>query len=417
MDIKAKRAAALKAARELHAKAGAESRDLTSEEETQISNLIEEVKGYDAKIAAGERGKGLLDQIGSLAGAEDEGDGDRRKDGLQVAAKSLGDHFAQTAYKAVKENLGVKGFSAATPEWEGPSKAAGDTHQVGSVFQTPVLTTFDQTIVQAPRPELILADLLGSGTLAGTAIAYFIEQGPVQGAFTTVAEGAGKPQLHIPDPILASDAIRKIAGYIKFSDEMMEDLPFVVSEINTRLLYELAKFEEQQLIYGDGTGTNVLGLLNRSGIQLGARLSGEGVADAIFRQITAVQTASGLAADSLVMHPLDYQTLRLQKDANDQYLGGGFFQGSYGNGGIMTNPPVWGLRTLVTPSVAQGTAIVGALKQSTTVYRKGGVRVESTNSHSTDFTDNKITVRAEERVGLAVRRPSAIVKLNLAPVA
>ncbi|QCG76956.1 major capsid protein [Arthrobacter phage Scuttle] len=417
MDIKAKRAAALKAARELHAKAGAESRDLTSEEETQISNLIEEVKGYDAKIAAGERGKGLLDQIGSLAGAEDEGDGDRRKDGLQVAAKSLGEHFAQTAYKAVKENLGVKGFSAATPEWEGPSKAAGDTHTVGSVFQTPVLTTFDQTIVQAPRPELILADLLGSGTLAGTAIAYFIEQGPVQGAFTTVAEGAGKPQLHIPDPILASDAIRKIAGYIKFSDEMMEDLPFVVSEINTRLLYELAKFEEQQLIYGDGTGTNVLGLLNRSGIQLGARLSGEGVADAIFRQITAVQTASGLAADSLVMHPLDYQTLRLQKDANDQYLGGGFFQGSYGNGGIMTNPPVWGLRTLVTPSVAQGTAIVGALKQSTTVYRKGGVRVESTNSHSTDFTDNKITVRAEERVGLAVRRPSAIVKLNLAPVA
>ncbi|ATW58725.1 major capsid protein [Arthrobacter phage Urla] len=416
MDIKAQRAAALKAAQELHAKAGAENRDLTEAEEAEIKGHIAEVKSLDAKIAAGERGKGLLAEIGSLTSPEAK-DGDRREDGLQTAAKSLGDHFAQTAYKAVKENLGVKGFSAATPEWEGPSKAAGDTHQVGSVFQTPVLTTFDQTIVQAPRPELILADLLGSGTLAGTAIAYFIEQGPVQGAFTTVAEGAAKPQLHIPDPILASDAIRKIAGYIKFSDEMMEDLPFVVSEINTRLLYELAKFEEQQLIYGDGTGTNVLGLLNRSGIQLGARLSGEGVADAIFRQITAVQTASGLAADSLVMHPLDYQSLRLQKDANDQYLGGGFFQGQYGNGQVMVNPPVWGLRTLVTPSVAQGTAIVGALKQSTTVYRKGGVRVESTNSHSTDFTDNKITVRAEERVGLAVRRPSAIVKLNLAPVA
>ncbi|AOZ65049.1 major capsid protein [Arthrobacter phage Lakshmi] len=416
MDIKAKRAAALKAARELHAKAGAESRDLTSEEETQISNLIEEVKGYDAKIAAGERGKGLLDAIGALGDADEE-NADRRKDGLQEAAASLGDHFAATAYKAVKENLGVKGFSTQTPEWEGPSKAAGDTHTIGSVFQTPVLTTFDRTIVQAPRPELILADLLGSGTLAGTAISYFIEQGPIQGAFTTVAEGAAKPQVHFPDPITATDAIRKIAGFIKFTDEMMEDLPFVVSEINTRLLYELAKFEEQQLIYGDGTGTNILGLLNRSGIQLGARTSGESVADAIFRQITAVQTGSGLTADSLVMHPLDYQSLRLQKDANGQYMGGGFFQGSYGNGGIMVNPPVWGLKTLVTPSIAQGTAIVGALKQATTVYRKGGVRVESTNSHSTDFTDNKITVRAEERIGLAVRKPSAVVKLNLAPVA
>ncbi|AOQ28220.1 major capsid protein [Arthrobacter phage Huntingdon] len=416
MDIKAKRAAALKAARELHAKAGAESRDLTPEEETEISNLITEVKGYDAKIAAGERGKGLLDAIGALGDADEE-NADRRKDGLQEAAASLGDHFAATAYKAVKENLGVKGFSTQTPEWEGPSKAAGDTHTIGSVFQTPVLTTFDRTIVQAPRPELILADLLGSGTLAGTAISYFIEQGPIQGAFTTVAEGAGKPQVHFPDPITATDAIRKIAGYIKFTDEMMEDLPFVVSEINTRLLYELAKFEEQQLIYGDGTGTNILGLLNRSGIQLGARTSGESVADAIFRQITAVQTGSGLTADSLVMHPLDYQSLRLQKDANGQYMGGGFFQGSYGNGGMMVNPPVWGLKTLVTPSIAQGTAIVGALKQATTVYRKGGVRVESTNSHSTDFTDNKITVRAEERIGLAVRKPSAVVKLNLAPVA
>ncbi|ALY09411.1 major head protein [Arthrobacter phage Joann] len=416
MDIKAKRAAALKAARELHAKAGAESRDLTSEEETQISSLIEEVKGYDAKIAAGERGKGLLDAIGALGDADEE-NADRRKDGLQEAAATLGDHFAATAYKAVKENLGTKGFSMATPEWEGPSKAAGDTHTIGSVFQTPVLTTFDRTIVQAPRPELILADLLGSGTLAGTAISYFIEQGPIQGAFTTVAEGAAKPQVHFPDPITATDAIRKIAGFIKFTDEMMEDLPFVVSEINTRLLYELAKFEEQQLIYGDGTGTNILGLLNRSGIQLGARTSGESVADAIFRQITAVQTGSGLTADSLVMHPLDYQSLRLQKDANGQYMGGGFFQGSYGNGGIMVNPPVWGLKTLVTPSIAQGTAIVGALKQATTVYRKGGVRVESTNSHSTDFTDNKITVRAEERIGLAVRKPSAVVKLNLAPVA
>ncbi|ALY09155.1 major capsid subunit [Arthrobacter phage HunterDalle] len=415
MDLKAQRAAALKAAQALTAKAAGEGRDLTDAEAQEVEGHIAEVKSLDAKIAAGERGKGLLSTLGSLAkGDENE---DLREKGLQTAAKSLGDHFAKSIYSEVKENLGVKGYSVSTSEWEGPAKAAGDTHTVGSVFQTPVLTEFDRTIVQAPRPELILADLLGSGTISGQAIAYFIEQGPVQGGFTTVAEGAAKPQLHIPDPILASDAIRKIAGFIKFTDEMMEDLPFVVSEINTRLLYELAKFEEQQLIYGDGTGQNILGLLNRSGIQLGARTSGEGVADAIFRQITAVQTASGLNADSLVMHPLDYQALRLQKDANEQYMGGGFFQGQYGNGGVLQNPPVWGLRTLVTPSVAQGTAIVGALKQATTVYRKGGVRVESTNSHSTDFTDNKITVRAEERLGLAVRRPSAIVKLDLAPVA
>jgi HK97 family phage major capsid protein len=56
---------------------------------------------------------------------------------------------------------------------------------------------------------------------------------------------------------------------------------------------------------------------------------------------------------------------------------------------------------------------VGAFKQAATVYRKGGVRVESTNSHASDFTSNLVTVRAEERVALAVRRPFGFVKVTL----
>lgn len=403
MDLKAQRAAALKAAQE-HLEKG----------EVDLAEAkMGEVESFNEQIAKAEKGSSLLRQIAEMT--DGEKDGDAREKGLQEAAATLGDHFVKTALDQVRSKSGER-FSVATPEWTGPSKAATDTQSTGTVYNTPVLTEFDRTLVRAVRPELVLVDLLGKGSISGTAISYFIETGPMQGAFTTVAEGAAKPQVHFPDPTTALDSLKKIAGFIKFTDEMLEDLGFVVTEINTRLLYELSKFEEQQLIYGDGVGTNVLGLLNRSGIQLGARLSGESIADAIFRQITAVQTGSGLSADGIVMHPLDYQALRLQKDANDQYLGGGFFQGQYGNGGIMVNPPVWGLRTVVTASVAQGTAIIGAFNQSATVYRKGGVRVESTNSNGTDFTDNKITVRAEERVALAVRRPAGIVKLDLTPV-
>lgn len=415
MDLKAQRAAALKAAKDLLSKGQTENRDLTDDEASAVEGHLAEVKSFDEKIARAERGKGLLEQIGSLAGNEDEGDS--RQKGLVEGAATIGDHFAKSIYEQVKSKRGTSGFSIAAPEWDGPSKAATDTTSTGTVFNTPVLTQFDRTIVRAYRPPLVLSDLLGSGTISGNAISYFIEQGPIQGAFTTVAEGAGKPQVHFPDPITASDTLKKIAGFIKFTDEMMEDLPFVVTEINTRLLYELAKFEETQLFYGDGTGTNVLGLLNRSGIQAIARNTGasESVADVIFRSMTAVQTASGLAPDAVALHPTDYQNLRLQKDANGQYYGGGYFQGAYGELGaqILPNPSLWGLRTIVTPSITQGTAMVGALQQAATVYRKGGVRVESTNSHSTDFTDNKITVRAEERIALAVRIPLGIVKVTL----
>lgn len=401
MNLKELRAAALKAAQDHLAKGEVE------EAETKMG----EVEELNLKIAKAEKGSSLLRQIAEQTGDDN---GDAREKGLQASAATLGDHFAKSVLDEIraKSAAGEK-YSIATPEWTGPSKAATDPQSTGTVYNTPVLTEFDRTLIRAVRPELVLTDLLGSGNISGTAISYFIETGPMQGAFTTVAEGGAKPQVHFPDPTTALDSLKKIAGFIKFSDEMLEDLGFVVSEINSRLLYELAKFEETQLIYGDGTGTNVLGLLNRSGIQLGARQSGESVADAIFRQITAVQTGSGLTADGIVMHPLDYQTLRLQKDANAQYLGGGFFQGQYGNSGIMVNPPVWGLRTVVTPSVAQGTALIGAFNQAATVYRKGGVRVESTNSHASDFTNNLVTVRAEERIALAVRRPAGIVKLDL----
>ncbi len=136
-------------------------------------------------------------------------------------------------------------------------------------------------------------------------------------------------------------------------------------------------------------------------------------ADALFRAMTKIQTATGLSADGIVINPADYQTLRLGKDGNGQYFGGGYFQGQYGNGAVDEQPPLWGVRTVVSPAVAAGTAVVGAFGVAATVYRKGGVRVESTNSHDDDFTNNLITTRIEERVALAVRIPAAFVQVTL----
>lgn len=401
--------AARKAADDIFAVAKKEGRPLTADELADAEKHLDEAEGHQKQIVAAKRAKALT---GTLT--DDEPVDPAAADLGAEHAKSLGEWFVKHAGDRLKEIKGTPGGSVSAPEWMG-AKAATDTHVVGSVFQTPVLTEFDRTIVQAPRRRLVIADLLGQGAISGNAISYFVE-GALEGAFTTVAEGAAKPQLHVVDPTVVTDSLKKIAGFIKLTDEMIEDLDFFVSEINTRLLYELALFEENQLLNGPGTGTTVLGLLNRVGVQTeaaAAAVSGKDNPDAIFRAITKVGTGSGLDADGLVINPLDYQALRLSRDANGQYFGGGFFQGQYGNGGISEQPPVWGLRTVVTPAIASGTALVGAYGQAATVYRKGGVRVESTNSHASDFTSNLVTVRAEERVALAVRRPAAFVKVTL----
>jgi HK97 family phage major capsid protein len=195
---------------------------------------------------------------------------------------------------------------------------------------------------------------------------------------------------------------------------MIEDLDFWVAEINNRAMYTLAMVEESQLLNGDGTGQNILGVLQRSGIQTVTQaVSPDTAQDAIFRAIIAVQTATGLSADAILINPADYQTLRLSKDANGQYFGGGFFAGQYGSGGIEFQPPLWGLRTIVTGAVTAKTCVVGAFEAATTVYRKGGIRVESTNSDLGKFTKDIVTTRVEERIALAVRMPAAIVKVTL----
>lgn len=410
MGPKEKLIALQKAMAAIVAGAKASNRDLTDDEITDLEAKSTEAMDLKATIERQEKGAALIASITEVADDAEEAPGGGRED----KPKSLGEHFVKTSGKELVEKKSVKGASVSAPEF----KAAGDTHVVGGVFG-PVLTQVDRTIIQAPRPRLVMADLFSQGTLTGNAISYFVE-GALEGAFTTVAEGGAKPQMHIADPTAVTDALKKIAGWIKVSDEMIEDLDFVMSEINNRLLYELAKFEDAQLLGGNGAGTNLLGVMNRTGVQTedrGNAASNDTAADTIFRAITKVQTGSGLDADGLVIHPSDYQTLRLAKDSNGQYYGGGFFNGAYGNGGISDQPNVWGLRTVVTPAISAGTVLVGAFAQGGTVYRKGGVRVESTNSHANDFTSNLVTIRAEERVALAVRRPVAFVKTTITPAA
>lgn len=417
MNLKEMRAAAFAAAQTIIDGAKTATRDLTADEVKAVNEKIIEVKALDVKIQAAKDGEDAIRQLGLLTT-----DGvDKRDNDGRTGAKTLGEHFVKTLGSQFAAAKGTK-FSLATDEWAGPespadgAKAATTTQTIGSIF-TPVLTEIDRTIMPTVRPRLVVADLLGQGTIGPNtnAITYFVEAG-LEGAFTTVAEGGAKPQLHFLDPTTVTDSLKKIAGFIKLSDEMQEDLDYIVSEINNRLLYERAKFEEAQIMSGDGTGTNLQGLLNRSGVQTllrGTVASGDTVADTIFRAMTAVTTGSGLDPDGIVINPLDYQALRLAKDANGQYYGGGFFAGQYGNGTLMSQPPLWGLRTVVTPAVAVGTVLVGAFASAATLYRKGGVRVESTNSDGTDFRNNIITIRVENRVALAVRRPAGFVKTTI----
>jgi HK97 family phage major capsid protein len=117
--------------------------------------------------------------------------------------------------------------------------------------------------------------------------------------------------------------------------------------------------------------------------------------------------------DAIVIHPTDWQTIRLGKDSQGQYYAGGPFTGAYGNGGYTNVADIWGVKAVITTAIAQGTVLVGGFQESGQVFRRQGITLEMTNSNVDDFVNNLITLRAEERLALAVYRPAGFGKVTL----
>lgn len=402
MNLHDQRAAVLKAAQETIDSAKAEDRDLTEAELETVEANAAEIEDLDSKIKGAAETKAVFDRIAQVVPANgDDSEGDR-------PGKSLGEHFVKSVGNdGLARIRTMSGATIAAPEW---LKAAADP-QSTPAGMAPWLGEYDRTVVRGFRRPTV-ADLFGTGTLSGNAVSYLVE-GSVAGNFTAVSEGNVKPHMNFADPDVKTAALRKVAGVITIPDEMIEDAAFWVSEINQRGLYMLSLVEEAQLLSGSGNAGQIEGLLTNGDIDSVSANDNTDNADALFRAMTKVQTNTGLSPDGIVMNPADYQALRLQKDSNGQYFGGGFFAGPYGQGGVTEQPPLWGLRTVVSPSVSAGTAIVGAFNQGATVYRKGGIRVESTNSHKETFVSNLVTTRIEERLAFAVRNPTAFIEVTL----
>lgn len=360
--------------------------------------IIPELQGaVDAIAADAETLKGIMATVKA-------GDDEEEAEAGEPKARTLGAHvkasIAGQLRRGVKQSAIAPSFKAATDTVTTPASIAG------------ALTDYDTNLVIGKRRPLTIADLLGSESISGNALTYYVE-GAVEGDAGTTAEGAKKNQLHFGEPTAVTESLKKITAYYKETDEMLEDAAWLANSIDERLVYMVNVAEEDQLLSGDGKGSNLTGILNRSGIQSATYEAGK-LADAILKAMGDVRNQSPFAADAIVINPTDYYALRTAKDGNGQYFGGGYFTGAYGNGAVAEQLPIWGLRTVVTSAIAEGTVLVGAFAQGGSVIRKGGLSVEVANTNEDDFVNNRITVRGEERLALAVRYPAAFCKLATA---
>lgn len=284
------------------------------------------------------------------------------------------------------------------------------------------LTGYDRVpgIVELGQQMPTVAELFMQAQTDQPTVRYMKETSYTQAADMT-DEGSDKPEAtFVLEEVDA--AVRKAAVFTKVTDETLEDFSQIRPYIDQRLSFMVRSKIDDQLLNGNGTAPNIAGLLGTSGIQTAEMASNTAVklAEAIMNAITKVRVTGQFEPDGIVIHPNDYQKLRLATDGNTQYYGGGFFEGQYGK--EYSDPGrIWGLRVvqttaiaeldLATPGASNKGPIVGAFKLGGAVFYRNGLSIESTNTDQDDFIMNLTTIRVEQRLALAVYRPLAFCRV------
>jgi HK97 family phage major capsid protein len=204
--------------------------------------------------------------------------------------------------------------------------------------------------------------------------------------------------------------VRTIAHWEAAHRNVLADEPQLRSIIDNELMYGLRLQEDAQILNGDGTGENLTGVLQTSGIQEYAWSDGATapVADTKADAIRRAATLSFLAyyePSGVVLHPNDWEDIELTKDNNGQYL----VAVSVAMGG---EPKVWRLPVVETPAIPEGTALVGAFGTGAQLYDREQASIRISEQHSDFFVRNAIVVLAEQRLALAVKRPESFVKID-----
>ncbi len=263
-------------------------------------------------------------------------------------------------------------------------------------------------IIAAPQRVMTIRDLLMPGQTDSGSIEYVVETGFTNNAGMQV-EGAIKGKSDIAFN-LKTAAVRTIAHYFKASRQLLDDAKGLASYIDGRAQYGLRLKEEQQLLSGDGTGANILGILPQASAfvaNAGVTVVGPTGIDrlrlAILQAMLAEYPASGF-----VLNPIDWAGIELTKDAEGRYI-------------IATpqdsgTPRLWGLPVTQTQAMAQNTFLTGAFDIAAQIFDRMEIEVLLSTENEDDFVKNMCTIRAEERMALAVYRPEAFVTGLVKPV-
>lgn len=268
-------------------------------------------------------------------------------------------------------------------------------------------------IVDLFQRQIVITDMIPRTPTTSDTIEYVREDTFTNSAaFTAEASATTGTSGTKPESALAystqTQAVKTLAHWIPVTNRMMADAPALRGLINARLLLGLDLAMESQIIDGDGAGENLTGILRTAGINIESAGSSNNVMDAIFKGRTQVMVTGLARPTGIVVHPNDWQDIRLSRENVASGTLGGYLMGPPNVAGPLT---LWGLPVAEAIGIPQNTALVGDFAQGAMIFdrEQGQIRTGLINDQ---FVRNMQTVLAELRMALIVFRPTAFTKVT-----
>jgi HK97 family phage major capsid protein len=251
-------------------------------------------------------------------------------------------------------------------------------------------------VEKATRPIQAL-DLIPSFPISQSSFVYMEETTRTPGAAEGLEASTYNESVFVWTQ--RSSVVQKITDSIPVTDEQLEDAEQVASLLNQRLAFGVRQRLDQQILVGNGTSPNLRGMINVASIQTQAK-GADNYIVAFMKALTLLRYTGRCTPSGAIYHPTDWQSTMLTQNANGDFLFGNPFQGAGPSS-------LFGIPVALSDALSQGTAIVADLANFTRIDNRRGVNV-MTGYTGTQFTEGKVTIRADLRAAFTVTRAAAI---------
>jgi HK97 family phage major capsid protein len=271
--------------------------------------------------------------------------------------------------------------------------------ETGGGWEPEVVRT-GRLVEKAVRPIQVI-DIIPGGSTSQSSVKY-IEETVFTNAAKEIAEGGKFPEaaLKLKE---AESPVRKIAVFLPVTDEQLEDVPQAQAYVNNRLPFMLRQRLDGQVVGGDGEAPNLEGFLEKEGVQVQAK-GADPIPDAIYKAMTKVRVTGRAVPGPVIMHPNDWQQVRLLRTADGIYI--------WGSPSEAGPERIWGQQVVQADVITEGTALTGDFANFSELPLRRGIELKVSDSHAEFFTEGKQAIRADLRAALVIYRPEAFCEIT-----